>query len=71
MKEIDGKIIFDKDLESVKEELIKILEESIENSENISRPENFFYRSGNNILHVIDKDDKIILDAIDEIELII
>ena len=68
IKEKNGKIVFENDLEYVKEQLLELYKDGIRCSENIPRPENFFHRSEKNILQVIDMDEKLVKNALVEIE---
>ncbi len=71
LKEENGKIIYENEISYIKKELIEILKEGIKSSENIPRPENFFYRSDKNILKIIDMDEEFVQNSIGELQKIL
>ena len=60
MKEDDGKIILEKPIEKMKEDLINLLKDCVRSWENIPRPDNQFHRTEINVLQVLDISDEFV-----------
>ena len=60
LKEDDGKIILEKPIEKMKEDLINLLKDCVRSWENIPRPDNQFHRTEINVLQVLDISDEFV-----------